>query len=455
MKSLQLRLSVGLFVSLISIFFLLWWMTSNSIRYLAEAHVISHMDHDAESILAAIKFTADNKISINSSQVEPVFQRPFSGQYYSVIMDNIVAHSPSLMGHVLSISAVPPGETRRIYQTGPKKQPLILFARSYNIQGKPLTIVLAEDLSSTLSKIITFQQRFTVISLICLLILVVIQVIILRSGFLPLKRIQGQISELETGKRNQLDSNAPQEVSALVCEVNKLLKVLDQRLQNSRNALGDLSHALKTPLTVLQQLSNEKALQSQPEICRSLKAQITNMQKITDHILKRARLAGEAAVASFFNIEPEMLDLATALKNIYREKNLTINLDIPIDGNLPIDREDMLELVGNLMDNACKWSNSTVRVTVFLTPTFRLLIEDDGPGVSEEFRSTLTTRGTRLDETVTGYGLGLSIVKCIVEQHNGSIEFGRSADLRGFCVEVNLPVRSIAQNSPHKNDKYT
>ena len=222
---------------------------------------------------------------------------------------------------------------------------------------------------------------------------------------------------------------------------------MDQRLQNSRHALGDLAHALKTPLTVLLQLSHEEALQSQPEIRSTLKTQTTNMQKITDHVLKRARLAGEGAVTSKFNIEPEMHDLANALKNIYRERNLSINLEIPVIGYLSIDREDMLELIGNLMDNACKWSNSTVRVTVLVTPTFHLIIEDDGPGVSEEFNSTLTKRGTRLDEAVTGSGLGLSIVKSIVEQYNGSIEFGRSADLKGLRVEVNLPIRSCTQKT--------
>ena len=168
---------------------------------------------------------------------------------------------------------------------------------------------------------------------------------------------------------------------------------------------------------------------------------------ITDHVLKRARLAGEGSVTSIFNIEPEICDLANALKNIYREKKLSINLDIPVRGNVSIDREDMLELLGNLMDNACKWSNTIVRVTVLVTPTFRVIIEDDGPGVSEEFQSTLTARGTRLDEAVTGYGLGLSIVKCIVEQYKGSIKFGRSFDLKGFRVEVNLPICSSSQNT--------
>lgn len=117
-------------------------------------------------------------------------------------------------------------------------------------------------------------------------------------------------------------------------------------------------------------------------------------------------------------------------------------MNIPIGGTLPINREDALELIGNLMDNACKWAISTVRVTVLAAPSFRLIIEDDGPGVSEEYKPVLTSRGTKLDEDVAGYGLGLSIVKFIVEQHNGTIEFGCSTELKGFLVEVNLPICS-------------
>lgn len=239
----------------------------------------------------------------------------------------------------------------------------------------------------------------------------------------------------------------PYEVSALVEEVNSLLKVMEQRLLRSRNALGNLAHSLKTPLTVLQQLAHEEALQSQPDIRHTLETQTTNMRKITDHVLKRARLAGEGGSNSNFNIELELHDLASALKSIYREKNVSIFLDVPVNESLPIDREDVLELLGNLMDNACKWSRSTVKVSVFVTQDFQVIIEDDGPGVSEEFQSTLTTRGTRFDEAVTGHGLGLSIAEYIVEQYKGSIEFGRSDDLKGFRVAVNLPFRSRAYNS--------
>jgi len=440
MKSLQFRLSVGFFLSLIGMFVLLNWMTSSSIRYLMDEHIISHIEHDAESIFMATNIDEKNRIRIETTQVEPVYLRPFSGQYYSIIAGDIIIGSPSLMGHILSAPDVATGEIHRDYQTGPKKQPLIVFARGYKKQGMQFTIILAEDLSSKLSKIGDFQYQFTVISLACLVMLIFIQVLILRSGFSPLKRIKNQIRELENGERTELDSNVPKEVSSLVCEVNRLIGVLNQRLQNSRNALGDLAHALKTPLTVLQHLSYEEVLQSQSEIRNTLETQTANMQQITDHVLKRARLAGKGLVVEEFNIEPELHDLANALKSIYRQKHLSINLNIPVSGGIPFDREDMLELLGNLMDNACKWADSTVHVNVLVTSKLQVIIEDDGPGVSDQFKPLLTKRGARLDESQMGYGLGLAIVKYIVDQYKGTIEFGTSTHLKGFRVEVNLPV---------------
>jgi len=186
MKSIQFRLSVGLFISLISIFWVLWWLASSSFRDLAEEHVISHMGHDAESILAAIDFNGENKLTINTEKIEPVFQRPFSGQYYSVIANDMVVNSHSLMGEALVIAE---DKTSCMYQIGPNMQPLIVFAKNYNKQGKMLTIILAEDLAPTLTRIENFQYRFTTIALLCLIILIAIQVIILRSGFAPLQRI--------------------------------------------------------------------------------------------------------------------------------------------------------------------------------------------------------------------------------------------------------------------------
>jgi signal transduction histidine kinase len=243
---------------------------------------------------------------------------------------------------------------------------------------------------------------------------------------------------LEQGDRAQLDTDVPQEVAALVHEVNWLLKALDQRLQRSRNALGDLAHALKTPLTVLQQLPREDALKSQPEICHILQTQTNNMQSIMERVLKRARMAGAGPTLAKFDINQEIPALIKVLQSMYRDKNLTISFVAPETGILLIDREDMLELTGNLLDNACKWAKSRINLYFDINHDVRLIVEDDGPGVSDVDIATLTQRGTRLDEAVNGHGLGLSIAQLIAEQQGGQLNLRRSNDLGGFCVEALL-----------------
>ncbi len=438
MKSLQLRLGVGLFISLFCVFILLWWLTSSSIRYLAEESVAEHLEHDALSILAAVSADAANNITLDVNRIEPIYLEPFSGDYYQVITDGQVFSSRSLLNQDFAIPALSSGETHKLYVTGPKLQPLLIMVYGYNKLNRNITIAVAEDLSPTLARIASFQYRYTVVALVLLLLLIVVQVIILRSGFYRLTRISQQIRALEHGERTQLDTDVPKEVAALVHEVNWLLKLLDQRLQRKRNALGDLAHALKTPLTVLQQLPREASLKSQPEICQILQTQTTNMQNLMDRVLKRARMAGSGPTVTKFDINVEIPALINVLQSMYREKSLIITFVEPETAWLLIDREDMLELTGNLLDNACKWAKSRVNLYFDINQDIHLIVEDDGPGVSDTDFAALTQRGTRLDEAVTGHGLGLSIAKSIAEQYGGQLIFRKSNKLGGFCVEAIL-----------------
>jgi signal transduction histidine kinase len=438
MKSLQLRLAVGLFISLFIIFVILWWLTSTSIRYLAEESVAEHLEHDALSILAAISIDAANNIALDVNRIEPIYLEPFSGDYYQIISDGQVIRSHSLLNQDFAVPALSAGETHKLYFTGPNLRPLVVMVYGYSKLNRNITIAVAEDLSPTLARIASFQYRYTVIALVLLLLLIVVQVIILRSGFHRLARISQQIRALEHGERTQLDTDVPKEVVALVHEVNWLLKVLDQRLQRSRNALGDLAHALKTPLTVLQQLPREAALKSQPEICQILQTQTTNMQNMMERVLKRARMAGSGPMVIKFDIKEELPALIKVLQSMYRDKNLTISFVAPETATLLIDREDMLELVGNLLDNACKWAKSRVMLCFDINQIIHLTVEDDGPGVSDNDFNTLTQRGTRLDEAVSGHGLGLSIAQSIAEQYGGQLILRRSNKLGGFCVEAIL-----------------
>jgi len=316
------------------------------------------------------------------------------------------------------------------------QQPLVVMLYGYSKLDRNITIAIAEDLSPTFKRIAIFQHRYTLISVILLLLLIVVEIIILREGFYPLLRIQKQIKALEQGERTQLDTNVPQEVAALVGEFNWLLSVMEQRLQRKRNTLGDLAHALKTPLTVLQQLCREEALKLHPEFCATLRAQTRDMQRTMDRVLKRARLAGAGPATIKFDIRREIPALIHVLQNIYRNKNLSITFSAPETEPLLIDREVMLELIGNLRYNACKWAKSRVTLTFDINQEIHLIIEDDGPGVSKDDMTRLTQRGTRLDESANGHGLGLSIARVIVEQHGGQLNMGRSDKLGGFLVEV-------------------
>lgn len=438
MKSLQLHLGVGLFISLIIVFITLWWLASNSMHYLAEDSVAEHLEHDALSIFAALSTDADNNMTLDVNRVEPIYLESYSGDYYQVITHNQVIPSRSLMGQNFDIRILSAGQTQKLYATGPKQQPLIIMVYGYSKLGRNITIAIAEDLSPTMARIASFQRRYTLISLVLLLLLIIVQGIVLRMGFYPLARIQKQIRALGTGDRTQLDTDVPQEVAVLVGEFNWLLNVMDQRLQRSRNTLGDLAHALKTPLTVLQQLSQDEILKSQPEFCNALQTQTGNMQRTMERVLKRARLAGEGSATLKFDIQREMPTLIRVLQNIYRDKNLSITFSAQEDKPLLIDREDMLELIGNLLDNACKWAKSEVTVAFNINGEIHLIVEDDGPGVSEDDIIKLTRRGTRLDEAVDGHGLGLSIARIIAEQYGGQLNMGRSIKLGGFYVDALL-----------------
>lgn len=438
MKSLQLRLIIGLLISLILTFIALWWLASTTMRHLAEDTVSEHLKHDAEKIFQAIHIGANQLASIDQSKIEPIYSQPLSGSYFQATINGQTLRSTSLENLQLNIPQAIPGTGNPLRLSGPEQHPMLAYVYSNTKQQQAIQLTVAEDLLPNLTRLDTFEYQYGLIAFSLLLISIAVQIAILRRGFKPLNQIKLQIRALDQGEIWELDPNVPMEVAELVNEVNWLLKTLEQRLQRSRHDVADLAHALKTPLTVLQQLCREPVLHEHEDLGQSIQLQTTNMQRMIDRVLKRARLAGSGSTKLKFNINQELPALIKALQRMYRDKHLTIEYYAPETGTLPIDREDMLELVGNLLDNACKWANSTVRLTLNVNSVIDLIIEDDGPGVSEQHINSLAKRGTRLDEDVHGTGLGLAIAQLITEQHDGQLDFRRSDILGGFCVEATL-----------------
>ena len=277
-----------------------------------------------------------------------------------------------------------------------------------------------------------FRLLFISIGLIGFISLLLLQHFVIRRQFKQLDQSRAELKKIESGERQQLSEDVPTEIYPLVKEFNHSLSIMQQRMERSRNSLGNLAHALKTPLSILMQnLDKNKPAIKQAERIRQL----------TDRELKRARMAGLGNTSQRFNPREELPVLIGVLKQAHQKNQLNVTLNISDSVTVFGDREDMLELLGNLLDNAYKWSNEQISCSLVNigNKTTQIIIEDDGEGQQSEILEQLTQRGTRIDESVEGHGLGLAICKDIVKLYGGSIHFDRSKKLGGFLVKILLP----------------
>lgn len=440
MNSIQTRLASGLLISLIFVFLILWLIVSNNLQKLSENYISSRLEHDIETLLTAISFDKSNTLKINEQYINSIYKRPFSGHYYTIKHKQTLLRSRSLWDQNLSSAKIANNNYPSKVQSGPENQLLITITGRFNKQKQDIVITIAEDLTPVIENINEFKNQFTVLSLLILLSLLFIQFIILRKGLNPLRKIHQEIHELEKGSINELSTDVPIELGSVVKEINQLSIALYKRLKRSRDALSDLSHAIKKPLTLLQRFSDENKDKLGSNTSESVNNQITSIQQITDRILKRARIAAISKSNTPFNIDEDLPLLINTIKSMYPTKKVKINLEIPIDLKIHIDREDMLEILGNLLDNAWKWTNTTINMSIIKTKHLNIIIEDDGSGANTESLNELTHRGIRLDESVSGYGFGLAISSDIIRDYEGDLFFSQSEILGGFKTEIQLPL---------------
>ena len=436
--SLQGRLGIGLIFTLVVSFVLQWWLVSASVRTVAEGYVESRLDHDADTLLTAISFQETGELFIEQARVDGIYQKPFSGHYYQVFFADKIYRSRSLWDQELHL---PSDFLETAHIDGPQGHPLFIERYQFKKKGHDLTVVLAEDQTSLQAGLRRFQWRYAFVSCVVLALIIGFQIWVVRRSLKPLETVRYDIKQLEQGDKSQLSEDVPLEIKPLVSEFNRLLDVMQQRLSRSRTALGNLAHALKTPLTVLSRLGDDENIKQHPELNNKLLSQTDIIRRLMDQQLKKARLAGASAPGLHFRVYDEIAPLVKTLEQLYRDKGLSIDFDVPKKKIFAGDREDLLELFGNLLDNACKWAKSKITLRVEDSEGLVFYVEDDGPGCSPEKRQQLIQRGVRVDESTLGHGLGLAIVKDIVDQYGGKLILGQSEVLAGFRVEVSLPGR--------------
>jgi len=440
MRSLQSRLSIGLTISIVILLLAQWLAVSFTIRHVAEDFVALRLQHDAEDLLPTLQFTEDS-ISVNAQRISSVYSAPFSGHYYRIQSPTHTLRSRSLWDEDIETSPLSPGEINEFHVTGPQQQPLLVWQGGYKKRGQQITISVAEDIFHIEEDITQFMFWYSSATLLAVILFILTQLTILRRSLRPLEQVRQEITLLEKGETRSLSETVPSEVRPLVSEFNQLLTVMAQRLKRSRNATGNLAHALKTPLALMMQLIERDELTAIPQLQQELRQSILRIQQLMERELRHAQLAGKAPSGQQFNFEEELPPLIDTLQRIYQEKNITINTTITGNIQYAADREDLLELLGNLLDNACKWAEHKVALSISYAHNLQIMIEDDGPGCSAEAMQQLTQRGTRIDEhsekNVDGHGLGLAIVHDIVTAYDGVLTFKRST-MGGLAVAVTM-----------------
>ena len=266
-----------------------------------------------------------------------------------------------------------------------------------------------------------------------LLMAVVAQV---RFALKPLNAIEAEIGDIREGRATKLSRDYPNDVQPLVDELNNLIDHNAVLLKRARNQLGDLAHAVKNPLTVI----NNEARNMQADQREMITKQTSDISKNIDHYLSRARTFGtESTLGSRSNVKTVVDDLVYAMQRLYQQRELKYDTSRLKGCSFRGEGQDLEEMVGNLMDNACKWTQSQVVVSCE-TGDERLLlvVEDDGPGIPEEEVVNVMRRGHKLDESVPGHGQGLGIVSDIADLYGGSLNLVKSP-LGGFRAELDLP----------------
>jgi signal transduction histidine kinase len=380
---------------------------------------------------------------------EPLFELPLSGWYWQVTRIDRgrpeIISSRSLWDRTLpqlseQDSEVEPDGSRKSYVQGPEDQRLRLIERNVDLgdEGR-YQIAVGGEAAELYDEIFAFNRALATTFGLLAAVLLLTTLFQVRFGLAPLNRISRGLAAIRSGQAEKLEGTFPVEIAPLARETNALIDANREIVERARTHVGNLAHALKTPLSVMM---NESDARPDDALAAKVKEQAGIMRDQVARHLERARLAARVAVVGgVTDIVPVVQALARTLEKTHRNKSLAIELDLPPDARFRGEKQDLEEMVGNLVDNACKWASSRVSIEVLLEPAgprARIVVDDDGPGLTPAQREQVARRGQRLDESKPGSGLGLSIVVELARLYGGALNLG-TAPIGGLRAELVLP----------------
>lgn len=292
----------------------------------------------------------------------------------------------------------------------------------------PFTVNIISNQKEFNNNIQAFEKQLMVAMLFLMFVVLAFQIIWLLLTLRPLSLLKTEIIAIEKGESDRFDKQYPLELKQVTKQLNALLQSEQAQRTRFRNALSDLAHSLKTPLAVIQ---------SQSDISETTKSQLAVVNNTIEHQLKKAQSAGQAAWHVGICVLEVSSKLVSSLEKIHHDKALDINIDCPQKATFKGDETDLMEILGNLLDNACKAASSQVTMLVdYKDSRLTIAIEDDGPGIDEEMAETIFSRGVRADTYDSGHGIGLAIVRDLCDSYHGKLTLTRSHSLGGACFKV-------------------
>ncbi len=435
--SLEWRIRRQLLLGLVVVMLLLLAVVHISVTRLTQSFVVSQLQDDADNLIAALDRDANGAWQLDTRGLARAYQRVHSGHYYMLVSDSVSIRSRSLWDVEPAIEQQKPGSSSIHLLAPVADQHWLVVEQGFVKQGQGFTLWLAEDIAQ-----LRHDQRHFELTLLLLLglsvpALLLLQRRVLHRGFARLEPLRRALSQQQAGEAVELPCDVPDEVAPLVASITQLLHQSGQQISRSRMALGNLAHELKRPLQQLQWMADQHP---EPEQGEQLMQLYRELHRRIERELRRARIAGAPGPGRQFVPHEELPHLIRLFERIGRS-NLVFESELP-RGAIPFDRDDMLELLGNLLDNAWRHAASCIKLSI-VAPVqndgcWYLSVEDDGQGVADENLRRLAERGVRIDEASgEGSGLGLSICRAIAESYGGRLEFDHAA-AGGLRVRVFL-----------------
>jgi two-component system sensor histidine kinase PhoQ len=439
------------FVVLVAFFGLTVFLLDMVFRHAAERSLRELIDAQMVALIAAAD--PDGPESVTPTAVlETRFDTPGSGLYAEIrsASGESIWRSQSTIGTAVQFGPPLEGGERSFFFTEIAGTPIKLAVTSRGIvwddlHGQPVrfTFSVATSLEVYEAQLASFRQQMVGWFVGLAMLLIATLALLLRWLLKPVRRLEREIKEVEAGTREHLGEAWPRELTAVTRNLNALLAGERTRIRRYRDTLGNLAHSLKTPLAVMRQ-----ALGAGGASKDALNDEIDRMSGIIEHQMKRAAASGGVLLGQApVDVAPIVVELRVALLKVYGNKDLLFETAIPAAAQFIGDRADLTELLGNLLDNACKWARARVRIAVTVDASvdsrtaLQLVVDDDGPGIAESDRARVLERGGRADEATPGYGLGLAMVQDTVALYGGSMRID-SSEFGGARLSLALPGRN-------------